>query len=92
MGRLTEAVEACPAPSEQLSPGVLGEWSELQSLAIKLAVGTSEVGDADGGADLSSSMIVGAAGGEATLCACRTAGRSWRRSVSRLSVAARIAR
>ena len=60
--------------------------------ADAVAAGTSEVGDADGGADLSSSMIVGAAGGEATLCACRTAGRSSRGSVSGLSVAARIAR
>ena len=32
-GRLAEAVAICPEPSEKLSPGVIGEWSELHSLA-----------------------------------------------------------
>ncbi len=42
-GRLAEAVATCPEPTEQLSPGVIGEWSELHSLANQLAVGTTEV-------------------------------------------------
>ena len=42
-GRLTEAVATCPKPTETLSPGVIGEWSEIHSLANQLAVGTTEV-------------------------------------------------
>lgn len=43
VSRLTEAVGVCPAPTKQLSPGVVGEWSQLQSLANQLAVGATEV-------------------------------------------------
>lgn len=41
--RLTETVSICPEPTEKLSSGITGEWSELHSLANQLAVGATQV-------------------------------------------------